>query len=130
MVKMHSSSTRAMHKIVVLGASPNPERVSYKAVKSLIKRNYPVIPVGIRSGIIQSLPIVIGKPVIDEVHTLLLYIGPARQKEYYDYIISLKPKRIIFNPGTENSELINLCKENKIEVILDCALVMLGTGSF
>ena len=105
-----------MHKIVVLGASPNPERVSYKAVKSLIRRNYPVVPIGIRPGIIQSLPIVTGKPVIDEIHTLLLYIGPARQKEYYDYIISLKPKRIIFNPGTENSELINLCKENKIEV--------------
>jgi len=119
-----------MHKIVVLGASPNAERYSYKAVRSLTRRNYPVIPIGIRPGTIGDLPVVTGKPVIDEVHTLLLYIGPARQKQYYDYIISLKPKRIVFNPGTENYELIALCEKNSIEVIIDCAMLMLSTGSF
>jgi predicted CoA-binding protein len=119
-----------MKNMVVLGASPNPERFSYKAVRSLLKRNYSVFPVGIRSGMIENLAIITGKPVIENVHTLLLYIGPERQQEYCEYILQLNPKRIIFNPGTENNELITLCKKNQIEVIFDCALVMLSAGKF
>ena len=119
-----------MEKMVVLGASPNPERYSYKAVRSLLKRNYSVIPIGIRPGVIENLPIVTGRPAVEEVHTLLLYIGPDRQKDYYDYILRLKPKQIIFNPGTENNELMILCGDNQIEMVFDCALVMLSTGNF
>ena len=119
-----------MKNMVVLGASPNPERFSYKAVRSLLKRNYAVVPVGIRSGMIENLEIITGKPVIENVHTLLLYIGPDRQQEYYEYILQLNPKRIIFNPGTENQVLITMCKKNQIEVIFDCALVMLSAGKF
>jgi len=119
-----------MKKVVVLGASPNPERFSYKAVQSLLQRNYNVIAVGIRHGFIGDLPILTEMPEVASVDTVLLYIGPGHQKEYYETIIKLAPRRIIFNPGTENPELIDLCKKNRIEVILDCSLVMLCSGLF
>jgi predicted CoA-binding protein len=119
-----------MRKIVVLGASPNPERFSYQAVQSLLQRNYTVIAVGIRPGFIGNLPIVAGMPDVASVDSLLLYIGPGHQKDYYESIIKLQPKRVIFNPGTENPELIDLCKKARIEVVLDCSLVMLVTGRF
>jgi predicted CoA-binding protein len=119
-----------MKKIVVLGASPNPERYSYKAVQSLLKRNYTVIAVGVRHGFIGSLPIFFGLDDLTSADTLLLYIGPAHQKEYYKSIIKLRPGRIIFNPGTENPELIHLCKKARIEVVLDCSLDMLSKRRF
>jgi hypothetical protein len=119
-----------MKKVLVLGASPNPERYSYKAVRSLIKRNFEVIPVGNRPGTIEGLTIATEKPAVKEVHTLLLYLSPDRQKDFYEYILQLMPARVVFNPGTENPELINLCKDNHIGVVMDCALVMLSTGIF
>ena len=119
-----------MKKVVVLGASPNPERFSYQAVQSLLQRNYTVIAVGIRPGFIENLPILTGIPDLASVDTLLLYIGPGHQKDYFEPIIKLAPRRIIFNPGTENPELINLCIKNRIEVVLDCSLVMLSSGQF
>lgn len=119
-----------MKKVLVLGASPNPERFSHQAVLSLLKRNYTVIAVGIRHGFIGDLPILTGMPDVASVDTLLLYIAPGHQKDYYDAIIKLAPRRVIFNPGTENPELINLCKQNQIEVVLDCSLVMLCSGHF
>jgi predicted CoA-binding protein len=119
-----------MKKVVVLGVSPNPERFSNQAIRSLLKRNYPVIAVGIRRGFIENLPIQTGMPDIKPVDTLLLYIGPRHQKDYYEYILRLQPRRVIFNPGTENPELITRCKENRIEVLLDCSLVMISTGTF
>jgi predicted CoA-binding protein len=119
-----------MKNVVVLGASPNPDRFSNQVVRYLLKRNYPVTAVGIRQGFIGDLPIQTGMPDVRPLDTLLLYIGPRHQKDYYDYIISLQPRRVIFNPGTENLELIDLCRKNQIEVILDCSLVMLDTGRF
>lgn len=119
-----------MNTMVVLGASPNPERYSNKAVRRLLANNYSVIPLGIRDGMIGNIPIVKGLPPLKNIHTLLLYIGPPRQKEYYDYILQLKPRRVIFNPGTENPELADLCKTNGIEVVINCALVMIGAGTF
>src|SRR4030042_2580533 len=116
--------------VVVLGASPNPDRYSHKAVKSLIKRNYHVIAVGKRQGEIQNISIVTGKPDIKNVYTILMYIGPKNQPQYYDYILRLNPKRIIFNPGTENYELGNLAAKNNIECIFECALVMLNDRTF
>jgi predicted CoA-binding protein len=119
---------RKMKKVVVLGASPNPERFSNQAVRSLLKRNFTVIPVGIRPGFIEGQAIQTGKPDAEFVDTLLLYLSPRNQIDYYNYIIKLQPRRIIFNPGTENPELITLCRMNQIEVVLDCSLVMLDTG--
>jgi len=116
---------------LVLGASPNPERVSYQAIKSLKKRNIPVIAIGRKIYEDHELHIITGMPAdIIPIHTVTLYLGPPYQKEYYDYIISLNPKRIIFNPGTVNPELAELARNNGIEAVEGCMLVMLKTGQF
>ncbi len=119
-----------MSKSVVLGASPDHSRYSNKAVRSLLKRDHEVIPVGKKSGEIKELEIKTGKPDIPDVDTVLLYLPPDRQSEYYDYVIGLKPRRVIFNPGTHNKEFIDLVKENGIEAVEDCALIMLNTGDY
>ena len=119
-----------METMIVLGASPNPERFSFVAVRSLLKKNYDVIAIGKRPGKIQNISILTDKPDIKNVHTILMYIGPKNQPEYYDYILDLNPKRIIFNPGTENYELGKLAAENNIECIFECALVMLNDKTF
>ncbi len=117
-------------KTVVLGASPNPLRFSYKAVKSLIRHEKEVVAVGFRDGLIEEQEILTGKPHIDNVHTVSLYIGSSRQTEYYDYIISLKPKRVIFNPGTVNPEFMGRLKNQGIEPVSSCMLVMLSDDEF
>ena len=119
-----------MSKSVVLGASSNHSRYSNKAVRSLLKRDHEVVPVGTKTGEIKELEILTGKPVIPDVDTVLLYLAPNRQSEYYDYVLSLKPRRVIFNPGTHNPEFIDLVKENGIEAVEDCALIMLNSGEY
>ena len=119
-----------MSKNVVLGASSNHSRYSNKAVRSLLKRNHEVIAVGTKSGEIKEVEIKTGKPDIEDVDTVLLYVAPNRQSEYYDYIIRLNPRRVIFNPGTHNPEFIELLKENEIESVEDCALIMLNSGDY
>jgi predicted CoA-binding protein len=116
---------------LLLGASRNPDRVAYQAIKSLKKRNIPVIAIGGREYEDDELNIITGMPKdIGSIHTITLYLGPANQAGYYDYILSLKPERIIFNPGSENPELENLAREQGIEVIEGCMLVMLKTGQY
>lgn len=118
-----------MNKYIVLGASPNPIRHSYKAVKSLLRRNKDVIPIGFRKGSISGIEILKGNPEISGSNTVLLYVGEKRQKEFYDYIIkTLQPEKLIFNPGTENKELEDLAINEGIEVISGCALVMINGG--
>jgi hypothetical protein len=119
-----------MDTMVVLGASPNPERYSYVAVKRLLKRNYKVIAIGKRPGMIQNVSIRTDMPDIKDVHTILMYIGIKHQPEYYEYILGLSPKRIIFNPGTENTELGKLASANNIECLFECALVMMNDSTF
>lgn len=119
-----------MAKTIVLGASPDPLRFSNKAVKSLIRHNHEVIPVGNREGRIAGRNIIIGQPELEDVHTVALYLNPENQKEYYNYIVNLSPRRIIFNPGTINEELINLAIENNIEPVVDCALIMLNNNKY
>ncbi len=119
-----------MENMIVLGASPKPDRYSYKAVRSLIKRGYHVVAIGRNPGTIEEIQILTGKPPVENVHTVLLYVSPEIQTEYYDYLIDLKPKRIIFNPGTENNEFGELAAQNHIECVFDCALIMLSTKSF
>jgi len=119
-----------MKKTLVLGASPNPIRFSYKAVKSLVRHGYDVVPLGIRDGDIMWQKIIIGKPDLKDIHTITLYLNPQRQQEYYDYILSLSPKRIVFNPGTENQELIKIAMQNNIEVSIACTLIMLNTNNY
>ena len=119
-----------MKRTVVLGASPNPSRVSNGAVIKLINQGFDVIPVGNRKGDIGGLEIITGKPVLNDVHTITLYLNPQRQLEYYDYILEMNPERIIFNPGTENPELVKLAKERGIETEYACTLVMLALDDY
>lgn len=115
---------------LVLGASPNPERYSFLAVNLLLEKGYAVYPYGIKKGQIGKQLIVNEWPASGSIDTVTLYLGPAAQVEYYDAIIKLGPKRIIFNPGTENSELANLAKQNGIQTTEACTLVMLTTGQY
>ncbi len=119
-----------MKKTLVIGASPNPNRFSNKMVKSLIRHDFSVVALGIRKGDIAGIDILTERNFIPNIHTISLYIGASRQVDYYDYILSLNPKRIIFNPGTYNAELIELAEHKKIECIVDCALIMLSNGDY
>lgn len=115
---------------VVLGATPNPERYGYKAVQRLAARHHTVIPVGIKQGVIEGMTIQHGTPAVDNVHTVTLYLNPETQKKYYDYILGLTPKRIIFNPGTENPELESLAAQQGIETLEACTLTLLSIGAY
>ena len=117
-------------KTVVIGASTNPTRYSYMAVVRLLNFNHPVVAIGIKEGEINGTKIITGFPDEKNVHTVTLYINPEIQKGYYKYILSLKPKRIIFNPGTENPELNKLAEKNNIETTENCTLVMLSTDEY
>ncbi len=119
-----------MKRVVVLGASPNPNRYAYKAATRLKAQGYEIILLGRKEGEIAEEPIFVTQPKIKMVHTITMYIRPEHQVAMYDYILSLKPKRIIFNPGTENPELAALATKAKIKVENACTLVLLSTNSF
>lgn len=117
-------------KTLVLGASTKPDRYSFHAVNMLLEHRHPVVAVGARDGKIQGVDILTGTPDFQDIHTLSLYLSPARQKNVYDYILNLNPKRIIFNPGTENPEFYKMAAINGIEVEEACTLVLLSTNQF
>jgi len=123
-------STTIMKKTLVLGASPNVSRVSNQAVHRLKRLGHEVVPVGIRDGQIAGIDIRKGQPDVAGVDTITMYLSAKNQVQYYDYIISLEPKRIIFNPGAENAELYQMAKENGIEVENACTLVMLSLSGY
>lgn len=119
-------------KTVIIGATPNTSRYAYMAAERLTGAKVDFVPVGIKKGEVFGKEILPLReyPDISDVHTVTLYIGPQNQKEWYDYILSLKPKRIVFNPGTENDELEEMATANGIEVVEGCTLVMLGVGTY
>ncbi len=117
-------------KTLVLGASENPERYSNRAIRSLRSHGHEVIAIGKRPGKIDGVEIIKERPDIKELDTITLYLNPQNQKQYYDYILSQKPKRIVFNPGAENPELEKLAKENGIKPMEACTLVLLSTGQY
>jgi predicted CoA-binding protein len=117
-------------KTVVIGASPNPARYSNMAVERLLQNNHEVIPLGIRKGEISGLKIITERPEIKDVHTVTMYVGPQNQPEWYNYILSLNPERVIFNPGTENPEFEEILEKKGIEVRENCTLVLLATNQF
>ncbi|HMU47210.1 MAG TPA: CoA-binding protein [Chitinophagaceae bacterium] len=117
-------------KTLVLGASDNPARYSFLAIQRLRKFGYPVVAIGRRHTMVGDVVIDTEKNSYPDVHTVTLYLNPFHQKEYYDYIISLKPQRIIFNPGAENDELAELAQKNSIPTIEACTLVMLSTNQY
>jgi predicted CoA-binding protein len=117
-------------KTLVLGASENPSRYSYLAIRRLRAHDHPVVAVGRRNGQVGDVPITKDHVPTSGVDTVTLYLNPGNQVEYYDYILHLHPKRIIFNPGTENDELMKKARQNNIEPVIACTLVMLGTGQY
>ena len=119
-----------MKKTVVLGASDNPSRYSFLAIEKLKRYGHPVIAIGKKQGKAGDTGISTESPAESGVDTVTLYLNPAHQQQYYDYILSLHPKRIIFNPGAENEELKELAGKNGIEPLEACTLVLLGTGQY
>jgi predicted CoA-binding protein len=117
-------------KTVVLGASDNPARYSYLALKKLQAHHHPVVAIGKKKGKVGEVTIQTDHLPVEGVDTITLYLNPQNQKEYYDYILELKPNRIIFNPGTENNDLMKQAKDNGIEPVIGCTLVMLSTGMY
>ena len=117
-------------KTVVLGASDNPARYSYLAIQRLRNHGHPVIAIGKRNTRTGDVSINNVAEPVEGVDTVTLYLNPAHQKQYYDFILSLKPERIIFNPGTENDELEELAAKNNIKTMEACTLVMLATGQY
>lgn len=117
-------------KTLVLGASNNPARYSYLAMRKLTNHGYPVVAIGKKKGKVGDIEIETDQLPITDLDTITLYLNPMNQQEYFDYILDLKPRRIIFNPGTENDALIKSAEINGIETVLGCTLVMLSTGQY
>jgi uncharacterized protein len=117
-------------KTVVLGASDNPGRYSYLAINKLRAHGHPVVAVGKKTSTVADVAIQQEARPVSDVDTVTLYLNPANQKAYYEYILSLHPKRIIFNPGAENAELEKLATTNGIQTQQACTLVLLGTGQY
>lgn len=115
---------------VVIGASPHHERYSYIATISLQKHGHDVYPVGIREGKINNLDIITSKHFFSNIHTVTLYVRPELQDQWIEYIYSLNPKRVIFNPGTENSEFEEHLRNNGIEAIEACTLILLSLKNY
>ena len=119
-----------MKKTLVLGASLNPGRYSNLAINRLVNHGHTVEAVGLKKGVVAGVDITNEKENFENIDTVTLYLNPKRQQEYYDYIISLKPKRVIFNPGTENPEFYEMLRKNNIETEVACTLVLLGTNQY
>lgn len=119
-----------MKKTLILGASPNPARYAYLAANMLKSKGHEIVNVGIKKGEVAGVEIEEPGRVHPDIDTITLYIGPHLQSQYYDYILQTKPKRVVFNPGTENAELESLLEANAIAPVEACTLVLLSTGQY
>jgi len=119
-----------MKKTLVIGASKNPDRYSYKAIHALTSQGHEVVAIGLRKGEVAGVPFNSEKNVFENIDTVTVYVGSQNQPEYYSYIINLKPRRVIFNPGTENPELIEKLKSSGILPVIACTLVLLASGHY
>lgn len=117
-------------KTLILGATTNPERYAYLAAHRLTAAGHPIVNIGIKHGEVAGVAIQRAGEPLPDIHTVTLYIGPQRQPEYYDYILKTNPKRIVFNPGTENPELEALARQQGILTLEACTLVLLSTGQY
>ncbi len=117
-------------KTLVLGATPNPNRYAYLAANKLKANGHSIVNVGIKKGEVAGVTIEQPETIHEDIDTITLYVGPQNQNDLYQYILNTKPKRLIFNPGSENSELEKLAFEQGIETIEACTLVMLATGQY
>ncbi|OUU49439.1 MAG: CoA-binding protein [Flavobacteriaceae bacterium TMED68] len=117
-------------KTLVIGASTNPIRYSYKLVSMLKSKNIPVVPMGPNQGKIESIEIVSPLKPQENIHTVSFYIRPILQEKYFDFVINLEPKRVLFNPGTENYRFNKLLDEKNIFWENSCSLVLLSTNQY
>lgn len=121
-----------MLKTVIVGSTPKPYRYAFTAAERLREAGYPFVPLGIQEGEVlgESILLIHKKPMIDNVHTITLYINARRQKDWYDYLLSLNPERIIFNPGAENATFKKMAEKKGIKCQEACTLVMLSVGNY
>ncbi|GAC1417584.1 MAG: CoA-binding protein [Flavisolibacter sp.] len=117
-------------KTIVLGASLNPERYSYLAIHRLRRHHHPVVAIGKKNGQVSDIQIQKEKVPEQDIDTVTLYLNAKNQEPFIEYILSLHPKRIIFNPGSENDKLVELARKNNIEPVIACTLVLLSTGQY
>mgnify|MGYP001043584416 CR=1 FL=1 len=117
-------------KTLVLGAYLKPDRYSNIAIHRLVSSKQPTVAIGLKQGDVKGIVIDTDNKDYTNIHTVTLYLNPKRQEPFYDYILSLKPSRVIFNPGTENLEFYKILKDKKIEVEVACTLVMLATNQY
>lgn len=119
-----------MGKTLVFGASLKPHRYSNLALHRLTAHDKDTVAFGLREGNVAGISVTSDLNCFKDIDTVTLYMGPENQKEYYDFIVGLNPRRVIFNPGTENPEFYEILKNNNIEVEVACTLVLLGTGQY
>jgi predicted CoA-binding protein len=119
-----------MKSTLIIGATPNPSRYAYKAANMLTSKGHQIVNVGIKAGEVAGVKIEDAREIHTDVDTITLYVGPSTQNSYYDYILKTNPRRVIFNPGTENVELEELLTKNGIEPVEACTLVLLATGQY
>ncbi|CCG52634.1 Protein of unknown function [Flavobacterium indicum GPTSA100-9 = DSM 17447] len=117
-------------KTLVIGATTNKERYAYKAIHSLVDKSHQVVAIGVKPGMALDVIIETEKLPFKGIDTVTLYINPKVQQEYYEYIVSLHPRRVIFNPGTENPEFYSILEKNNIQYEVACTLVLLATNQY
>ena len=117
-------------KTLVIGASENTQRYSNLAVKKLLAYNHPVIALGAKAGKIDQIDIITDKQPFEDIDTITIYLNPVNQQSYYEYILSLHPKRIIFNPGTENEVFEEMARKQGVKTLEACTLVMLSSSQY
>jgi predicted CoA-binding protein len=119
-----------MKKTLVLGATPDESRYANLAANKLVRYGHEIVNVGMKRGEVAGVPIEKPETVHKDIDTITMYVGTQNQPPLYDYILDTKPKRIIFNPGTENRELVEMARNKGIETIEACTLVMLSVGNY
>lgn len=123
-------NTMKTKKTLVLGATTRPDRYAFLAINKLVESGHPVVGIGIQEGEVAGVKIQTKQIPLKNIDTVTLYLNPVRQRDYYNYLIGLKPRRIIFNPGTENPEFYQLLKANNIKVDVACTLVLLSINQY
>lgn len=119
-----------MKKTLIIGATPNADRYAYRAAHMLTAKGYDIVNIGIKQGEVAGVKIQKPDQPFTDIDTVTLYIGPDLQPSYYDYILETKPKRVIFNPGTENYEFEKMLDQHNIEPVQACTLVLLSIGQY
>ena len=119
-----------MKKTLVLGASLKQDRYSNIAIHKLRENKHQVVAIGMREGVVKDVAITTEKKMFEAIDTVTLYLNKSRQEAYYDYILSLNPRRVIFNPGTENPDFYTLLTQHQVAFETACTLVLLGTNQY